>query len=235
MMPRLLALTEILLVSGFFSDAILLVVAQMVTGTSPAKLLDRAVPMSIFMISSSALVLFIAFALQRARHWEEGLRIRWRPPGGGWAREIAAGACAAPACVVAMMGLKWAFDAALPGYATHVNPLLDTVKTPLDLAALLTSGIVSGSLREEVQRAFVLQRGVSSFGAPFLTLAVWSAYFGITHARQGPDAILVAATLGAAFGLFYLWRKSVVMPMVGHALFNVIVLLLYWFTGRGRA
>jgi membrane protease YdiL (CAAX protease family) len=41
---------------------------------------------------------------------------------------------------------------------------------------------------------------------------------------------VITALLGLEFGIFYLWRGSLPVPVGVHALFNVAVLVVYWLT-----
>ena len=45
--------------------------------------------------------------------------------------------------------------------------------------------------------------------------------FGLGHLVQGRDAAIVTALLGTVWGAVYLTRRSVVAPMVCHAIFNL--------------
>jgi len=44
---------------------------------------------------------------------------------------------------------------------------------------------------------------------------------------QGYDAALVTGVLGLGWGVLFLWRRSVVAPMVCHALFNLAQVLYH--------
>jgi membrane protease YdiL (CAAX protease family) len=51
-------------------------------------------------------------------------------------------------------------------------------------------------------------------------LAMFSLTFGLLHLDQGLDVAAALGLLGLFWGLLYLRRRSVVMPMVNHACFN---------------
>lgn len=55
--------------------------------------------------------------------------------------------------------------------------------------------------------------------------------FGYGHAVQGIDSALGATFFGMLFGIFYLWRKSMIAPMVAHSVYNSLVLIGHWFLG----
>jgi membrane protease YdiL (CAAX protease family) len=111
------------------------------------------------------------------------------------------------------------------------NPLQDMIRTPRDAWVFAGVVIVSGGLREEIQRAFVLRRFERYLGGRWLGLAVFSAAFGAGHALQGWDVALTIAVLGVFWGLIYLRRRSILAPVVSHAGFNVAEVLRYALFG----
>jgi membrane protease YdiL (CAAX protease family) len=111
------------------------------------------------------------------------------------------------------------------------NPLQDMLRTPRDAWVFGIVVIVSGGIREEVQRAFVLRRFEQYLGGAWVGLVLFSAAFGAGHAIQGWDAALTVATLGAFWGVVYLRRRSIAAPVVSHAGFNVLEILQYTLYG----
>jgi len=112
------------------------------------------------------------------------------------------------------------------------NPLQDVVHGPRDAAVLALVVVVAGGLREEVQRAFILQRFNLWLGGPVTGLIISSLAFGLGHRLQGNDVAIATGALGLYWGAVYLRRRSFVGPMVSHAGFNLIELLLYVAMGR---
>ena len=124
---------------------------------------------------------------------------------------------------------------------------------PGDLVLFLMSSVYVGGIKEEIQRAFILDRFERYLGPillwPFLPfvnrsisgkeelghrlgagigLIVWSILFAVGHAVQGVDSAAGAGVLGLLFGLLYLWRRNLIAPMVAHALFDITTLLIVW-------
>lgn len=129
-----------------------------------------------------------------------------------------------------LVGLYFKFF--LPEYAMTRNPLMEGIKTPGDLALFLLAGVLVGGFKEEVQRAFILLRFERYlFGAP-LGLLAWSIIFGAGHYAQGFQVTIITGILGFCFGLLFLWRRNLIGPIIAHAGFDVISLLLFWFFGR---
>jgi membrane protease YdiL (CAAX protease family) len=111
------------------------------------------------------------------------------------------------------------------------NPLQTLLATPGDAALMAVVLVVAGGLREEVQRAFLLNRFEQWLGGPLVGVLVTSAAFGTGHLLQGVDVALVTALLGAFWAVIYLRRRSVVAPVVSHACFNLLQLNIYWVIG----
>jgi CAAX amino terminal protease family. len=107
------------------------------------------------------------------------------------------------------------------------NPLEDMLRSRSD--ALIFAGVVmiAGGVREEVQRGFILHRFGHYLGGAGWGVAIYSVFFGLGHVEQGIDAMIVTGLLGAAWGLLYLARRSIVASMVSHAGFNLAQLLKY--------
>jgi membrane protease YdiL (CAAX protease family) len=107
------------------------------------------------------------------------------------------------------------------------NPLQDLVRTPADAFVFALVLIAAGGIREEVQRAFLLQRFERWLGGARFGLVISSVVFGAGHIIQGADAAVATAVLGAFWGVIYLRRRSIGAPVVSHAGFNLVQILQY--------
>lgn len=107
------------------------------------------------------------------------------------------------------------------------NPLQELIRTPLDAVLFAAVVVVAGGVREELQRAFLLRRFESHLGGPIVGVIVASSAFGAGHLLQGADAAVTTAILGAFWGATYLYRRSVVAPIVSHSGFNLIQLVAF--------
>ena len=96
----------------------------------------------------------------------------------------------------------------------------------LDAAMLTVVAIVAGGVREELQRAFLLDRFERHLGPAWLGVVLLSIAFGLGHLFQGRDAAIATGAMGAFWAVVYLRRRSSVAPMVSHALFNSLEVLL---------
>jgi membrane protease YdiL (CAAX protease family) len=112
------------------------------------------------------------------------------------------------------------------------NPLQDLMRTPRNALIFAVVVVVAGGVREELQRAFLLNRFERWLGGGTVGVIVASAAFGIGHVVQGADAVIATALLGAFWGVVYLRRRSVVAPMVSHSGFDLLQVLQFLATGR---
>jgi hypothetical protein len=101
------------------------------------------------------------------------------------------------------------------------NPLEDMLRTRSDAAIFAVVVMVSGGVREEVQRGFIIHRFSQFLGGGAFGVIVFSLLFGLGHFEQGYDAVLATGTLGMFWGFVYLRRGSIIAPVVSHAGFNL--------------
>jgi membrane protease YdiL (CAAX protease family) len=108
-----------------------------------------------------------------------------------------------------------------------VNPFEALAGSTVADATMLTLvAIVGGGVREELQRAFLLDRFERHLGPAWVGVMVLSTAFGLGHLLQGQDAAIATGAMGAFWAVVYLRRRSSVAPMVSHALFNSLEVLL---------
>lgn len=105
------------------------------------------------------------------------------------------------------------------------NPFQQLMRSPTDAVLFALVAVVAGGVREELQRAFLLNRFERWLGGSTVGVIVASAAFGAGHLQQGVDAALATGLLGAYWAIVYLRRRSVVAPMVSHAGFNLLQLV----------
>ena len=120
------------------------------------------------------------------------------------------------------------FELTFPQYVTEGNPILEMIKTPLDLVAFSVAGVYAGGIKEEVQRAFILIRFEKHLGGVSAGLILWSLVFGLGHFEQGWNSAFSAGVLGLVFGGIFLWKRNLFTAISVHAVYDVTVLLVYW-------
>lgn len=147
--------------------------------------------------------------------------------------EAAAGVGLMFASLLLAVGVLFAIHLVAPGLRTvEHNPLQDLLRTPLHAAVFALVVVVAGGVREEVQRAFLLNRFERWLGGSFVGVVVVSVGFGLGHKIQGWDAVFATGTLGALWGVVYLRRRSIVAPVVAHAGFDLLQLAQFLAIGR---
>jgi len=106
-----------------------------------------------------------------------------------------------------------------------INPLEAMLRTGSDTAIFAVVVMISGGVREEVQRGFIVHRFKQYLGGGVFGVLFYSALFGLGHFEQGYDAVIATGTLGAFWGFVYLRRGSIIAPVVSHAGFNLAQIL----------
>ncbi len=116
----------------------------------------------------------------------------------------------------------------LQGNAEAITKMLP----PIHPAAMVGLQVLVGLYEELVFRGFLLTRLRRALGSWWLAVVVGSALFAAPHLiYQEPAATFPLFGVGVAFCLFTIWRKSLVPAIIGHALFNSLMLLGVYLTG----
>ena len=170
-------------------------------------------------------VVLIALMVALTRSHGESVGALWlgsRPA----AREVRVGLLLIPAVFLMVVVLLNVLRLVAPWlHNVPTNPLEQLATTPKEAAAFAIVAILAGGVREELQRAFLLQRFVRYLGGPAVGVIALSVAFGAGHYMQGWDAVIVTAVLGAFWAIVYLRRGSVVAPVVNHSGFNSLEVL----------
>jgi membrane protease YdiL (CAAX protease family) len=214
---------EVLLVALFGS--LLVPIALSIAGLSPERILHSVGYLVILLVSEASVTLLLIMGLLKLRG--QSLReLGWNL--GSPRRESLTGFLFIPALFMTVFLVSITFQKLLPDFATHDNPLLGLIKSPTDLLLMIISSIYVGGFKEEIQRAFVLNRFQENLGGAIPGLVIWSTFFGWGHLVQGVDNAVGAGLLGLLFGLLYLWRRSLTGPIVAHAAYDVLTVTIFW-------
>jgi membrane protease YdiL (CAAX protease family) len=111
------------------------------------------------------------------------------------------------------------------------NPFQGLIRTRGDALMFAAVAVVGGGVREEVQRAFILNRFERYLGGGWAGLGISSVGFGLGHVIQGRDVAVTTAVLGAFWGVVYLKRRSMAASVVSHSGFNAAEIFRYTFYG----
>jgi membrane protease YdiL (CAAX protease family) len=221
---RLVAIGEILLCSSVPTQIALSVLLGSI-GLTPEGGDGRLSLPFVLILSIGDTVILIALMGALSRAHGDSVRALWlggRPV----AREALVGAMLIPLVFFAVVILLNLLRLLAPWlHNVPTNPFEQLAATPAEAMALAVVAIVAGGVREELQRAFLLQRFVRHLGGPAVGVIVLSVAFGAGHYTQGWDAAVTTGLLGAFWAVLYLRRGSSVAPMVSHAGFNGLEVL----------
>ena len=229
---RLTALGEVVLCSGFPTQATLVVLLGML-GAGPT---DGSGDLSLaFVVTLSlvdaALILALVWMFMRA-HGEQpvAVMVGRRPI----RSELLLGLALVPAALLVVAAAFAVLSRIAPELRNvPENPLEALITTPAAAVTFAAVAMVAGGLREEVQRAFILRRFEQHLGGAAVGLVVFSVAFGLGHLVQGRDAAIITGLLGALWGVLYLVRRSMVAPFACHSGFNAMEVLIAYVGGGG--
>ena len=179
----------------------------------------------VLILSLADTVVLIALMVAVTRSHGESVAALWlgsRAP----SREARLGLLLIPAVFLIVVVLLNVLRLVAPWlHNVPTNPLEQLATTPREAAIFAVVAILAGGVREELQRAFLLQRFVRYLGGPAVGVTLLSLAFGAGHYMQGLDAVIVTAVLGAFWAIIYLRRGSVIAPIVNHSGFNSLEVL----------
>lgn len=92
------------------------------------------------------------------------------------------------------------------------------------LALLLL--LVVAVAEETVFRGYLLHRLTQASGSRVFAVVLSTLIFAFGHSYQGALGLASVAAIGAAFALIYLWRGSLIAPVVMHFIQNFLGLIL---------
>jgi CAAX protease family protein len=95
------------------------------------------------------------------------------------------------------------------------------------LAAVLVA--VVAVAEETIFRGYLLLRFQTLLRSPALAVLLSSVIFSLGHGYEGSAGLVTVGVMGAVFAVVYLWRQSLVAPIVMHFLQDFLsIVLLPW-------
>ncbi|MCX6538938.1 MAG: CPBP family intramembrane metalloprotease [Acidobacteria bacterium] len=217
---RVSALVEVVLASGFPTQVAigLLLVGAGLDAHAPGGRLSMTYVVTLWLVDAVVLVGLIV-ALVRLR----GERLSVLLFGTrSILREAGLGLALVPVVFGLVIGALVTVRLLWPGlHNVAINPFEDLIQSRSDAAILATVAVLSGGIKEELQRAFVLRRFEQHLGGARVGLVIFSVVFGAGHFIQGWDVGVVTTLLGLFWGILYLKRGSFTASAVSHSGFNV--------------
>jgi membrane protease YdiL (CAAX protease family) len=228
-LDRLQALFEVVLLSGFVSSLLASLPFSFAGRSTRANLLTDVRLITGFLLVESVLAFALLLLILRA-HGETlkdfGLSLN------SWRLDSLLGMAVVPVLFALNLAVAAVFQVFFPRSFLEHNPLTGLIHTPKDLGLFIVAALIAGGFKEELQRAFILRRFQAHLGGARVGLVLWSFVFGIGHYVQGTQGVVAASLFGLIFGLVYLWRGSLIAPMVAHGAYDTIALLGAWFLGQ---
>lgn len=222
--PRARAVAEILLCSSVSTQVVIGVLLRG-AGLEPLEADGQLSLPFVLILSVTDTVVLVALMVLLTRAHGERVRDLWlghRPIRG----EIFLGLLLIPLVFIGVVVLLNVMRIFAPWlHNVPINPLEQLAATPGQAAIFAVVAIVAGGIREELQRAFLLQRFERHLGGATVGVIVLSVGFGLGHIVQGWDAVITTGALGGFWAVLYLRRRGIVAPVVSHAGFNSLEVL----------
>jgi membrane protease YdiL (CAAX protease family) len=90
---------------------------------------------------------------------------------------------------------------------------------------LIMVGVVALT-EETVFRGYLIHRLSTALRSATWAVALSTVLFSLLHAYQGPLGVLGNGFAGLVFALVYLWRKSLIAPIVMHFALSFVIIVL---------
>lgn len=222
---RVSAIFEILLCSGIPSQLALAYMFAL-AGFTPhvGGRLSFAYIASLLLLDATLLIALIFWLLRRRGERPREVFLGARPVGSEVKLGVGLTAVVFALAVVVLSAARIFFPSL---HNVKENPLQDLIQSPAQAFLLAIVATISGGLREEIQRAFIIHRFEQYLGGAHVGLILYSLVFGLGHSLQGWDAVLTTAMLGGFWGWIYIKRRSIVAPVVSHSGFNAAEIFVF--------
>jgi uncharacterized protein len=220
-LPRWLAALQALIVCGIPTQ--LLIAAVLKTVLPPFDSDHATVTFSFFTVLTLAdtvlVIVLIHVFLRMTGERAADVFVGSRPIRG----EVLRGFALVPVVFLSVTAIVLGLRALAPW--THTvprNPFESFLGSPLQASVFAMVVVLGGGVREELQRAFILHRFEQRLGGARVGLALFSLTFGALHLDQGVDIAIAVGLLGLLWGILYLQRRSAVLAMVNHGVFDAV-------------
>lgn len=174
------------------------------------------------MLSDLALVTLVCFFLWR--NGEKFTGIGWTSK--GYEKETVLGIVLYFPLVYGLSFVEELLQSAgLVSTKGHIPSFLEPVGTIQQIVATLMILIVAVS-EETIFRGYLILRLKSVTGSPFAAVIISSIIFSIGHGYEGLGGVIIVGIMGAGFAAIYLWRKSLIAPIMMHFMQDFVAIVL---------
>lgn len=233
-MTRVRAIVEVLLCSSYPTQILVagVLAAFGLTGLAADGALNASFVIAVSIGDAALVATLVTVFMWRNGESLAATFVTRRPA----AREILLGLGLAPLVLVGVSVLVGVVRLAAPElHNVKVNPMGALMRDPVLAVAFAVVVVIAGGVREELQRGFQLHRLTGHVCGAGPALLLTSVAFGAGHTLQGYDVAVATGVLGAAWGLLYLSRGSIVAAAVSHGVFNLAQVVIAWAFGDAIA
>jgi membrane protease YdiL (CAAX protease family) len=114
------------------------------------------------------------------------------------------------------------------GFSSPSTPL-PSYLTAKDMPQLVLAGllvVVVALAEETIFRGYLILRLKAVTGSPLAAALLSAAIFSLGHGYEGSAGVITVGVMGLVFAFVYLWRQSLVAPIVMHLLQDFIGIVL---------
>jgi membrane protease YdiL (CAAX protease family) len=118
-----------------------------------------------------------------------------------------------------LIGLGYAMHMAKPGAIDEGKKTIELLAPHggLELALWICMSVVAGFVEEIVFRGYFQRQFSTLLRNVWIGMLASAAVFGLSHAYEGRQRMLLIFIYGAMFGTLTIWRKSLRPGMMAHA------------------
>jgi membrane protease YdiL (CAAX protease family) len=102
---------------------------------------------------------------------------------------------------------------------------------PADYLLAVVLVLVVAVAEETIFRGYLIRRFSAVMASPAWAVVLSSALFAIGHGYEGTSGLVTVGFMGLVFALIYLWRGSLVAPMVLHFLQDALSIVVLPLVG----
>jgi membrane protease YdiL (CAAX protease family) len=170
-------------------------------------------------LSLVCLILFFTW-----RNGEPVRRLGWRYK--GLDRELLLGFVLYVPFVFVIGAIAQLFSAAGLSAPAEPGPSFFKVGGEWELALAVVMVIVVAISEETIFRGYLILRLQTATGSTAAAVLLSAALFAVGHGYEGSLGVATVGVMGLVFSLIYLWRRSLVAPIVLHFLQDFIAIVL---------
>jgi membrane protease YdiL (CAAX protease family) len=105
-------------------------------------------------------------------------------------------------------------------------PSLTPTRSIGELALAVVLVAVVAFAEETLFRGYLILRLESVTGSPAAAVLLSAVVFSLGHGYEGSAGVLTVGAMGALFAVVYLWRRSLVAPIVMHLLQDLLSIVI---------